>query len=77
MVKQQVTVGGTIVCVNLKIIMVLGKDLNLYVVNFETKKGLRNPNFKEGLCVDVIYLSPDGYKVEDIVMVLPLGENDA
>lgn len=67
------TVGGTIVCITSKIIMVLTRDLNLYTVDFDVKKGLKNPLFKEGICVEVIYLYQNN-KVVDILMILPLGE---
>lgn len=73
---KQWNVGGCIVFLTNKILYVLGSDLNLYIVNFEEKKGLKNPLFKEGLPVEVLYLSQDGFRILDILMVIPIEEQN-
>lgn len=76
MEPTQRTVGGTIVFVTSKMIFVLGSDYNLYRVDFELKKGLKNPLFKEGLCVEVLYMSPDSFKIGDVLVIVPVGETN-
>jgi len=72
----QYSVGGCIAWLTSKHIFVLGNDTNLYHVDLEEKKGLRNPLFREGLCVEVIYLSRDRFRVEDVVIIIPMGEEE-
>lgn len=76
MKPKQWNVDGCIVFLTNKIVYVLGSDLNLYIVNFEERKGLKNPLFKEGLCVQVLYLSQDGFRINEILMVVPIEEKN-
>lgn len=73
---SKLSVGGCIILFTTNDIWVLGNDLNIYIISFLEKKNLKNPLFKEGLCVEVLFTTNKQDKLENIEMIYPAEEGN-